>query len=145
MNEFKFEIIDLDTISVLCYTDGTTKILYRSNDSIFADDSNANENSNGTTVIGLYKLSGAMGYSLKEFAKLADMTEEEATEMIQIELKDNGVLALTFDGETEFGTWKLDGEELILVDGGEIITGTINTDGIEIELDGEILTFTKTG
>ena len=86
-----------------------------------------------------------MGYSLKEFAKLADMTEEEATEMIQIELKDNGVLALTFDGETEFGTWKLDGEELILVDGGEIITGTINTDGIEIELDGEILTFTKTG
>ncbi|MBQ9269617.1 MAG: hypothetical protein IJ206_08895 [Oscillospiraceae bacterium] len=93
--------------------------------------------------IGVYKLSGAMGYSLEEFAGMMGITEEEAADMIQMELKDKGVLALTFDGETETGTWSADGETLTIEDAGESITGTIKDGVITIEIEGESMTLTK--
>ena len=92
---------------------------------------------------GLYKFSGAMGYSLKEYAEMADMTEEEAADMIQIELKDKGVVDLIFDGETTSGKWSLDGETLTFDDNGQTITGTLKDGVMEIELDGESVTLTK--
>ena len=93
--------------------------------------------------VGLYKLSGAMGYSLEEFAEMAGMTEEEAADMVQMELKDKGVLSLTFDGETETGKWSADGETLTIEDAGESITGTIKDGVITIEIEGESMTLTK--
>ena len=83
--------------------------------------------------IGTYKLSGAMGLTL----------EEEAAEMVQIELKAKGVMEITFDGETETGTWKAEGEALTLEDAGETITGTIQDGVITIEIEGESMTLTK--
>lgn len=93
--------------------------------------------------IGTYKLSGAMGLTLEEFAGIAGMTEEEAAEMVQMELKAKGVMEITFDGETETGTWKAEGETLTLEDAGETITGTIQDGVITIEIEGESMTLTK--
>ena len=84
-----------------------------------------------------------MGYSLEEFAEMAGMTEEEAADMVQMELKDKGVLSLTFDGETETGKWSADGETLTIEDAGESITGTIKDGVITIEIEGESMTLTK--
>ena len=93
--------------------------------------------------VGTYKLSGAMGFSLEEFAEMAGMSADEAADMVQMELKDKGVLELTFDGETETGTWKVDGETLTLEDDGETITGTIKDGVITIDMEGESMTLTK--
>ena len=71
------------------------------------------------------------------------MTEEEAAEMVQMELKAKGVMEITFDGETETGTWKAEGETLTLEDAGETITGTIQDGVITIEIEGESMTLTK--
>ena len=93
--------------------------------------------------VGTYKLSGAMGYSLEEFAEMMGTTEEEAQDMFIFDLKEKGVLEVTFDGETETGTWKVDGETLTLVADGDTLTGTIKDDVITIDMEGESMTLTK--
>ncbi len=93
--------------------------------------------------VGTYKLSGAMGLSLEEFADMAGMTAEEAADMVQMDLKEKGVVEITFDGETEKGTWKADGETLTLEDAGETLTGTIKDGVITIDIEGESMTLTK--
>ena len=93
--------------------------------------------------LGVYKLSEVMGYSLAEFAELVEMTEDETAEMIQIELKANNKVTVIFDGESEDGTWSLDGENLTLNDNGTTIEGTLKDGVMAIEIDGESLTLTK--
>lgn len=95
------------------------------------------------SALGIYKLSGAMGYSLEEFAEMTGATVETAQELFVIELKKKGVMEVSLDGETETGTWKLDGETLTLEDDGETITGTLKDGVITIVMDGESMTLTK--
>ena len=93
--------------------------------------------------VGTYKLSGAMGFSLEEFAEMMGITEEEAQDMFIFDLKEKGVLEVSFDGDTETGTWKVDGETLTLEADGDTLTGTIKDDVITIEMEGESMTLTK--
>ena len=93
--------------------------------------------------LGTYKLSEISGYSIEEFAEMTGLTVEETQEMMVFELKDKGVLEVTFDGEKESGTWKLDGENLTLEDEGETLTGTLKDGVIHIDMDGETMTLTK--
>jgi len=132
---FKFSIVDIDTVSVYCYSDGSTIELYRSKESAL--------DYGYDNYIGVYKLSGAMGFSLEEFSSMVGMTEEETADMVQVELKDNGVLELTFDGETEAGTWQVSGDTITLEEEGETIFGTIKDGVITIEIEGETMTLTR--
>ena len=93
--------------------------------------------------LGTYKLSEISGYSVEEFAEMAGLTVEETQDMIVFELKDKGVLEVTFDGETESGTWELDGETLTVIDAEETLTGTLKDGVITIEEEGETMTLTK--
>lgn len=80
---------------------------------------------------------------LEEFADLADMTEEEAAAMVQMELKEKGVLSISFDGDTEIGKWSVDGETMKNEDAGETLTGTIKDGVITIDIEDESMTLTK--
>ena len=93
--------------------------------------------------IGVYKVSSVMGLTLEEFAGMAGMTEEEASEFLVLELKDKGVVEVTSDGETSAGTYKIDGETLTLEADGESHDCTIKDGVITIEMEGESITLTK--
>lgn len=97
----------------------------------------------GANVAGVYKVDTLMGMSVAEFAEMAGMSEDEVADMMKVELKDDGKFAMTSDGDTTEGEWKLDGEKLTLTAEGEAIDTTLKDGVITMDLDGETVTFKK--
>lgn len=98
--------------------------------------------------VGTYNLismnSGGMELSVKELAGLFEIDVD-----ITLELKaDNSFLLdmgffMEDEGESITGTWKLDGDSLILSRDGEELPVTFDGKTVVIDMEGEILTFEK--
>lgn len=95
---------------------------------------------------GTYKLttlnSGGMEMSVKEMAALFEVDIE-----VTLELKDNNSFTLDMgilsEGESASGTWKMDGDSLILSAEGDDLPVTYDGKTIIMDMEGEILTFEK--
>ena len=98
--------------------------------------------------VGTYNLismnSGGMELSVKELAGLFEIDVD-----ITLELKaDNSFLLdmgffMEDEGESITGTWKLDGDSLILSRDGEEQPVTFDGKTVVMDMEGEILTFEK--
>lgn len=98
--------------------------------------------------VGTYNLismnSGGMELSVKELAGLFEIDVD-----ITLELKaDNSFLLdmgffMEDEGESITGTWKLDGDSLILSRDGEELPVTFDGKTVVMDMEGEILTFEK--
>lgn len=100
----------------------------------------------GSSAAGSYKLTemNAAGVSMK-LDELASMAGMEIN--IVLELKDDGNFALDMSalGQSESlsGTWKADGNNLVLSAEGEDLPVTFDGKTIVMEQDGQSLTFEK--
>ena len=65
-------------------------------------------------ISGLYHLYSIMGYSIEEYAELADVTVSEAEEMLMVLIQPDGTAVWTNDGEEFDLKWTLAGTELTL-------------------------------
>ena len=86
--------------------------------------------------LGVYKLSSIIGMSVEDYAKLADITAEEAADSFQVELKDGGKATFTIDGDATDLNWKLDGETFTLYDDEESLEGTLKDGEISLDVEG---------
>ena len=95
---------------------------------------------------GTYKLtalnSGGINMNVKELADLFEM-DIEAT----LELKDDSSFTLDMgflgEGEITSGTWKINGDSLILTAEGQDLSAAYNGKTVVIDMEGESLTFEK--
>ena len=85
-------------------------------------------------VTGFYQLYSIMGYSIAEYAELAEVTVSEAESMLTVRLDADGTAIWTNDGEEFELEWTLDGNELTLYseEDDEELVGTV---------DGNMLSF----
>lgn len=93
--------------------------------------------------LGVYKLSSLMGFSLEEYAKMLEITPEEAADSMTLELKSDGKADMTIDGETQTLDWSLNGDALTLTDGQESLEGTLTDGAITLNIEGMEMTFAK--
>lgn len=102
--------------------------------------------SSGKTPAGTYNLikigSGGEELTIEEMNEIAGMEIE-----ITLELKtDNNFtldLGILGEGENINGTWKMDGDSLILSAEGDDLSVTYDDKIISMDMEGEILTFEK--
>ena len=103
-------------------------------------------NSGGKNPSGTYTLvkmsSGEEEITMEEMEEIAGMDIEvtlELTEDNKFTL-DMGILA---EGENTSGTWKMDGDSLILSAEGDDVSVTYDDKTIVMDMEGEVLTFEK--
>lgn len=91
--------------------------------------------------IGVYKLSKVMGFTIEDYAEIAEISAEEAAELFVLELKAGNKAVFTIEGDATDVNWKLDGETFTLYDDAESMEGalvdgtlTLNVEGFEIVL-----------
>ena len=102
--------------------------------------------SKSKSAAGTYKMtkmgSGDMEMSAEEMSELFEMEVE-----MVLELKDDNSFTLDLgflgDGETANGTWKMDGDSLILSAEGDEISVTYDGKTIVMDVEGESITFEK--
>ena len=95
---------------------------------------------------GTYKLttmkSDGLEMNVEELAALFEMDIQ-----VTLQLKDDNSFTLDMgflgDGENASGTWKMDGNSLILTAEGEELAVTYDGKTIVMDMEGEILTFKK--
>ena len=100
----------------------------------------------GKSPAGTYKLtqinSGGEEMSVKDLADLFGMEID-----MTLELKDDKSftwdMGLWSEGESASGTWKMDGDSLVLSAEGEDMPVTYDGKTIAMDLEGEIFTFEK--
>ena len=100
----------------------------------------------GKSPAGTYKLtqinSGGEEMSVKDLADLFGMEID-----MTLELKDDKSftwdMGLWGEGESASGTWKMDGDSLVLSAEGEDLPVTYDGKTIAMDLEGEIFTFEK--
>ncbi|MBO5597245.1 MAG: hypothetical protein J5943_01390 [Oribacterium sp.] len=93
---------------------------------------------------GTYYLSMLGDMSIREFAEMTGTTADKASEMIMIELSEDGSMDFIEDGEAEHGTYTIDDDVITLDASGEKMTGTIKGDSLTFDLEGEKMVLTKT-
>ncbi len=93
--------------------------------------------------VGKYYLSRLDEWTVKEYADLVGMTEQEAKESMYLELKSGGKATFCMDDEPDEVNWKVEGEKITLSLDGDSMEGTIKDNVITFDLEGEILELTK--
>ena len=93
--------------------------------------------------VGVYKLSSVMGFSLEEYAKLLEVSEEEAADSMTLELKSDGKADMTIDGETQTLDWSVTDGALTLTDGQENLEGKVEDGVITLDIEGMEIVFAK--
>lgn len=93
--------------------------------------------------LGVYKMSSLMGFTLEEYAKMLEITPEEAADSMTLELKADGKADMTIDGDTQTLDWSLNGDAITLTDGQESLEGTLTDGVITLNIEGMEMTFTK--
>ncbi|MBR5239232.1 MAG: hypothetical protein IKW04_01485 [Clostridia bacterium] len=89
-------------------------------------------------ITGTYKLSGA------EMDGVVMSAEEMGAPEMGIILDADGTVTLTSEGESETGTWALEGNELILTsDEGDVMTMTLEDGNLVMEESGIKMIFSK--
>ena len=93
--------------------------------------------------LGVYKLSKVMGLSLEEYAKMMEITEEEAADSMTLELKADGKAEMIANGEATSLEWSLDGQTLTLTDGKDPVEATLVDGVITLADEGIEIVFAK--
>lgn len=98
------------------------------------------------SAAGIYKLTKLKSDDIEMSAEeMADLFEMDVN--FTLELKDDNSFTLDLDflseGDNTSGTWKLDGDSLILTAEGDSVPVTYDGKTIVMDVEGEILTFEK--
>ncbi len=93
--------------------------------------------------VGKYYMSKIADWTVKEYADLLGISEQEAKEFMWVELKSGGKGTFTSDEDVEEITWKVSGDKITLTAQGEDLEGTIKDGVITFDLDGEVLELKK--
>jgi hypothetical protein len=93
--------------------------------------------------LGVYKLSSLMGFSLDEYAKMLEITPEEAANSMTLELKADGKADMTADGDKQTLDWSVKDGAITLTDGKESLEGTIKDGTVTLNIEGMEIVFTK--
>lgn len=89
--------------------------------------------------------SGDTSYTMKEFADLIGISEDEAKDYMKLELKSDGTVVLKVMGEDDDnGTWKADGNTIYVTgSNGKEESCTIDGDKITIKMGEEEVILAK--
>ena len=118
------------------------------------------ENCSENNIVGTYKIKSINGKDLKTYFKESfgalseegqEITDDQIEgflklmginsmdEFVTFTLEEDGNFKTSMMGEEETGTWRLDGDKLIMTAGSESLIGTFNNGEITLEMDGESL------
>ena len=95
------------------------------------------------TAEGTYYLSSMMGMDMKAFAAASGVTEEEAQEMMMVEVKDKDTAVFTSDGESSEVKLTIDGDKITMEAEGEVLEGTLKDGVMTLTFDGVDVILTK--
>lgn len=91
---------------------------------------------NDGTLLGNYQVWSIMGMSLFEYAVQMNKEPEEVAELLQIELGEEGVAHVVSAGEEMEMPYTLDGENITIGEGADMVTGTLKDGLLTLEEDG---------
>ena len=91
---------------------------------------------NDGTILGNYQVWSITGMSIFEYAEQRDMEPEEVAEILQIELGEDGVAHVISAGEEMEMPYTLDGENITVGEGKDMVAGTLKDGLLTLEQDG---------
>ncbi len=96
-------------------------------------------------VSGTYKISSIGGQSVADLQKQYDDAgmDVKIADMFKLELKSDGTFTMEYAGESESGTYKVDGEKISMTIDGDTQEGTIKDGKITLGEGDDSMVFSK--
>ena len=96
-------------------------------------------------VSGTYKITSIGGKSVADLQKQYDDAgmDVKIADMFKMELKSDGTFTMEYSGETQSGTYKVDGEKISMTIDGDTEEGTIKDGKITLGSGDDAMEFSK--